>query len=59
MTSQNLYYGAYTPPSMLAYVVDGNPVTEFFVESRGLVRTKTSDLLDERRYYTLGGNFSL
>jgi hypothetical protein len=32
---------------------------ELFVESRGLVRSRTSDLLDERRYYTAGGNFSL
>ena len=32
---------------------------EFFVESRGLVRSKSNDLLDDRRYYTLGGNFTL
>jgi hypothetical protein len=32
---------------------------EFFVESRGLVRSRTSDLADERRYYTAGGKFSL
>jgi hypothetical protein len=24
-----------------------------------LVRSKSNDLLDDRRYYTLGGNFSL
>jgi len=32
---------------------------EFFVESRGLIRGRTSDLPDERRYYTAGGKFSL
>ena len=32
---------------------------ELFVESRGLVRSKSNDLLDDRRYYTLGGNFTL
>jgi hypothetical protein len=37
----------------------GGKALELFVESRGLVRTKTSDLLDERRYYTAGGNFTL
>jgi hypothetical protein len=37
----------------------GGKELEFFLESRGLVRNKTSDLLDERRYYTLGGNFTL
>ncbi|GGB17273.1 hypothetical protein GCM10011511_46330 [Puia dinghuensis] len=34
-------------------------VLELFVESRGLVRSKSSDLLDNRRYYTVGGSFSL
>ena len=34
-------------------------VLELFVESRGLARSKSSDLLDNRRYYTLGGSFSL
>lgn len=37
----------------------GGKALEVFVASRGLARSKTSDLLDERRYYTLGGNFSL
>jgi hypothetical protein len=32
---------------------------EFFVESRGVIRSHTSDLSDERRYYTAGGKFSL
>ena len=32
---------------------------EFFIESRGAVRSKNNDLLDDRRYYTLGGNFTL
>ena len=31
----------------------------FMVESRGAVRSKNNDLLDDRRYYTLGGNFTL
>ncbi len=31
----------------------------FFLESRGVVRSKSNDLLDDRRYYTLGGNLSL
>jgi hypothetical protein len=32
---------------------------EFFLESRGLVRKSTSDLLDQRRYYTVGGKLSI
>jgi hypothetical protein len=32
---------------------------ELFVEGRGLVRNKSNDLLDDRRYYTVGGNFTL
>jgi hypothetical protein len=32
---------------------------EWFLETRGLVRSSQSDLLDQRRYYTLGGKFSL
>jgi hypothetical protein len=34
-------------------------VPELFAESRGLVRSKKSDVLDDRRYYMLGGKFSL
>jgi hypothetical protein len=37
----------------------GGKAVEVFVASRGLVHNKRSDLLDERRYYTLGGNFAL
>ena len=37
----------------------GGRAVELFVASRGLARSKTSDLLDDRRYYTLGGNFTL
>lgn len=32
---------------------------EFFIESRGLIRSSSSDLLDERRYYTVGGKLSI
>jgi hypothetical protein len=32
---------------------------EFFLESRGLIRSANNDLLDERRYYTVGGKLSL
>jgi len=32
---------------------------EVFLDSRGLVRNKTSDLPDNRRYYTLGGSIEL
>jgi hypothetical protein len=32
---------------------------EFFLESRGLIRNTHSDLLDERRYYTVGGKLAL
>jgi hypothetical protein len=34
-------------------------VLELFLDSRGLVRSKSSDLLDERRYYTVGGKLTL
>jgi hypothetical protein len=37
----------------------GDRELEFFLESRGAVRSKNNDLLDERRYYTFGGNFTL
>ncbi len=37
----------------------GGKALEVFVESRGLVRSKSNDLLDDRRYYTVGGNFTL
>jgi hypothetical protein len=32
---------------------------EVFVESRGLARSNRSDLLDGRRYYTIGGKLTL
>jgi hypothetical protein len=32
---------------------------ELFMESRGLARSKSSSLLDDRRYYTMGGSYSL
>ncbi len=32
---------------------------EVFIDSRGLVRSKTSDLPDNRRYYTVGGSLAL
>lgn len=32
---------------------------ELFLQSRGLISSSGSDLLDQRRYYTLGGKFSL
>ncbi|HEV3325056.1 MAG TPA: hypothetical protein VG052_05605 [Puia sp.] len=32
---------------------------ELFLESRGLIRSQHSDLLDTRRYYTIGGKLAL
>jgi hypothetical protein len=32
---------------------------ELFVESRGLIRNSSNDLLDDRRYYTVGGKMSI
>jgi len=32
---------------------------ELFLQSRGLIRNSEADLLDQRRYYTLGGKFLL
>jgi len=32
---------------------------ELFVESRGLVRNSKQDLMDQRKYYTLGGKFTI
>jgi len=32
---------------------------ELFLESRGMIRNSTNDLLDERRYYTVGGKLAL
>jgi len=34
-------------------------VLELFLDSRELVRSKGNDLLDERRYYTVGGKLTL
>jgi hypothetical protein len=39
--------------------LSGMRMLEFFVESRGLIRNSTNDLLDYRRYYTVGGGLSL
>jgi hypothetical protein len=48
----NIYFGYRWPLS------HGGTV-EFFAESRGLIRNSNSDLLDERRYYTIGGKLAL
>ncbi len=32
---------------------------ELFAESRGLVRNHNQDLMDDRRYYTIGGKFTI
>lgn len=37
----------------------GVQILECFVESRGPIRNSTNDLLDGRRYYTIGGKLSL
>jgi hypothetical protein len=37
----------------------GERVLELFVVSRGLIRNSTNDLLDDRRYYTVGGQLAL
>src|SRR5262249_13696288 len=37
----------------------GGKSIEFFLESRGLARSKSSDLPDDRRFYTLGGSLRL
>jgi hypothetical protein len=39
--------------------LSGVKTLEFFVESRGLIRNSTNDLLDDRRYYTVGGKMSI
>ena len=64
------YSGAYdtikvnsviTPNIYIGYSwhLSGVKPLEFFVESRGLIRNSTNDLLDERRYYTVGGKMSI
>ena len=64
------YSGAYdtikvnsviTPNIYIGYSwhLSGVKTLEFFVESRGLIRNSTNDLLDERRYYTVGGKMSI
>ncbi len=37
----------------------GERVLELFVESRGLIQNSSNDLLDDRRYYTVGGKLSI
>jgi hypothetical protein len=39
--------------------LSGVKTLEFFVESRGLIRNSSNDLLDYRRYYTVGGKMSI
>jgi hypothetical protein len=39
--------------------LSGVKTLELFVESRGLIRNSSNDLLDDRRYYTVGGKVSI
>ncbi|HUB59427.1 MAG TPA: hypothetical protein VL978_01930 [Puia sp.] len=39
--------------------LQGARILELFIESRGLARSKSSDLPDDRRYYTIGGKLSM
>ena len=50
-----------TPNVYLGYrwKVARGRMLELFLDSRGLIRKTSSTLLDARRYYTVGGNFSL
>jgi hypothetical protein len=50
-----------TPNIYIGYTwhLPGVQTLECFVESRGLIRNSTNDLLDSRRYYTVGGRLSL
>jgi hypothetical protein len=51
----------YTPNVYLGYdmpIAKGKPL-EVFIASRGLIHSTNNDLSDGRRYYTIGGKFSL
>lgn len=50
-----------TPNIYIGYSwhLPGAQTLECFVESRGLIRNSANDLLDDRRYYTVGGKLSL
>lgn len=50
-----------TPNIYIGYSchLPGVRALELFVESRGLIRNSTNDLLDDRRYYTVGGQLTL
>jgi hypothetical protein len=48
----NIYVG-------YSWHLPGAQTLECFVESRGLIQNSKSDLLDDRRYYTVGGKLSL
>ena len=48
----NIYVG-------YSWHLSGVKTLEFFVESRGLIRNSSNDLLDDRRYYTVGGKMSI
>jgi len=50
--SSNIYIGD-------RWKLRGAGALELFLESRGLARSKTSDLLDDRRYYTIGGKLTI
>jgi hypothetical protein len=50
--SSNIYIGD-------RWKLRGAGTLELFLESRGLARSKTSDLLDDRRYYTIGGKLTI
>jgi hypothetical protein len=48
----NIYVG-------YSWHLPGERALELFVESRGLIRNSANDLLDDRRYYTVGGQLTL
>ena len=50
-----------TPNVFVGYQwkLQGTKLLEIFLSSRGLARSKSSDVPDDRRYYTLGGSFAL
>jgi hypothetical protein len=61
----NGYLPQYNGPRLNSFLVPNVyagyrwKTVEFFLESRGLARSQHSDLLDDRRYYVLGGSLTL
>jgi hypothetical protein len=61
VTTTGYHHSILTPNIYLGYRFNLSPTRklEVYIQSRGLLQNTTSDLLDKRKYYTIGGKFNL